>query len=110
MKIQITWRMKVLVSYSGRKQVFTLKENDAKHQMRDLKQKVSSYFRITSNTNVITQQCDKEFDSYLDLDEADVLQDRDKLQVTIIHECAPIGRDFETTLKTQLDSKVMVIL
>ena len=64
--------------------------------MRDLKQKVSSHFGIASNTNVITQRYDKEWDSYLDLDEADILQDCDKLQVTIIHECAP-RRDFETT-------------
>ena len=78
--------------------------------MRDLKQNVSSHFRIASNTNVITQWYDKEWDSYLDLDGADVLQDSDKLQVTIIHECASIGTDFDTTLKPQLDSKVMEIL
>lgn len=108
MKIQITWRMKVLVSYSGRNQVFNLEENDAKHQMRDLEQKVSLYFKIASNAKVILQRYDKEWDSYLDLDEGDILQDRDRLKVTI--ECTPTGRDLDTSLKTQLDSKATVIL
>ena len=36
--------------------------------MRDLKQKVLSYFGISSGTKVILQWYDKEWDTYLDLD------------------------------------------
>lgn len=79
--------MKVLVSYLGRNQIFSLEENDKKSQTRDLKQKVSSYFEIASTAKFILQRYDKEWDSYIDLDEEDVLQDHDKLRITIIAEC-----------------------
>lgn len=52
--------MKVLVSYLGRNQVFILDDNDKTGQMKDLKQKVSLYFWITSGT-VILQR----FEGYL---------------------------------------------
>ena len=55
--------------------------------MRDLKQKVSLYFEIASTAKFILQRYDKEWDSYIDLDEEDALQDRDKLRVTIMSEC-----------------------
>ena len=81
--------MRVLVSYLGRNQIFSLEEDDnlTKSQMRVLKQKVSSYFEIASTTNFIIQRYDKEWDSYIDLGEQDTLEDRDKLRVTIISEC-----------------------
>ena len=75
--------MKVLVSYLGRNQIFSLEED----QIRDLKQKISSYFEIASTTNFILQRFDKEWDSYIDLGEQDTLEDRDRLRVTIISEC-----------------------
>ena len=75
--------MKVLVSYLGRNQIFSLEED----QIRDLKQKVSSYFEIASTTNFILQRFDKEWDSYIDLGEQDTLEDRDRLRVTIISSC-----------------------
>jgi len=59
--------MKVLASYLGRNQIFSLDDNDAKFQMRDLKQKVSMYFEISSTSKFILQQYDKEWDSYIDL-------------------------------------------
>lgn len=81
--------MRVLVSYLGRNQIFSLEEDDnlTKSQMRALNQKVSSYFEIASTTNFILQRYDKEWDSYIDLGEQDTLEDRDKLRVTIISEC-----------------------
>lgn len=75
--------MKVLVLYLGRNQIFSLEED----QIRDLKQKISSYFEIASTTNFILQRFDKEWDSYIDLGEQDTLEDRDRLRVTIISEC-----------------------
>ena len=39
--------------------------------MKDLKQQVSLYFGIPSGTKVILQRFDKEWHTYLDLDEAD---------------------------------------
>ena len=75
--------MKVLVSYLGRNQIFSFEED----QIRDLKQKISSYFEIASTTNFILQRFDKEWDSYIDLGEQDTLEDRNRLRVTIISEC-----------------------
>ena len=65
----------------------SLEGDETKSQMRDLKQKISSYFEIASTTNFILQRYDKEWDSYIDLGEQDTLEDRDKLRVTIISEC-----------------------
>ena len=42
--------MKVLVSYLGRRQAFSLRENDTMDKMIDLKQQVSLYFEIPSGT------------------------------------------------------------
>ena len=97
--------MKVLVSYLGRNQVFSLQENDKAGQMRDLKQKVSSYFGISSGTKIILQRYDKEWDTYLDLDEEDIFQDRDRLQVTTIMESKEkLGQldDTEFTVNTYI--------
>ena len=94
--------MKVLVSYLGRNQIFSLEEDDTKSQMRDLKQKISLYFEIASTTKFIFQRYDKEWDGYIDLGEEDTLEDRDKLRVTIISECT------QAAGKSQ-ESGVMVI-
>ena len=75
--------MKVLVSYLGRNQVFSLQENDKAGQMRDLKQKVSSYFGISSGTKIILQRYDKEWDTYLDLDEEDIFHELDDTEFTV---------------------------
>ena len=95
--------MKVLVSYLGRNQVFSLDDNDKTGQMKDLKQKVSLYFGITSGT-VILQRFDKEWDTYLDLDEDDIFLDRDRLQVTTIMEMTVAKENSHSDLKTQLDA------
>ena len=52
--------MKVLVSYLERNQVFCLDDNDKTGQMRNLKQKVISNFKIASGTKVIHQRFDKD--------------------------------------------------
>ena len=65
--------MKVLVSYLGRQQVFSLQETD---KTGDLKLKVSIYFGIPSGTQFVLQRFDKEWDT-------------DRLQVTIIIESTP---------------------
>ena len=95
--------MKILVSYLGRNQVFSLDDNDKIRQMKDLKQKVSLYFGITCGT-VILQRFDKEWDTYLDLDEDDTFNDRDRLQVTTIMENTPAKEKSDNDLKTQLDA------
>ena len=73
--------MRVLVSYLGRNQIFSLEKDDTKSQMRDLKQKISSYFEIANTMKFILQRYDNEWDSYIDLGEEDTLEDRDKLWV-----------------------------
>ena len=94
--------MKVLVSYLGRNQVFSLQDNDKAGQMRDLKQKVSSYFGISSGTKIILQRYDKEWDTYLDLDEEDIFHDRDRLQVTTIMESKEKLGHTEFTVNTYI--------
>ena len=65
---------------------FCLDDNDKTGQIRDLKQKVISYFKITSGTKVILQRFDKDWDTYLDLDDKDTLNDRDRIQAITITE------------------------
>jgi len=70
--------------------------------MRDLKQKVSMYFEISSTSKFILQRYDKEWDSYIDLGDEDVLQDRDKLQVIIITECTQAsGKSPDSDMKVK---------
>ena len=83
--------MRVLASYLGRNQIFNVTEDDKKSQMRDLMQHISSYFEISSTTKFILQRYDKEWDTYIDLDENDVLEDRDKLKVMVILECTQVA-------------------
>ena len=47
-------------------------------------QNISLYFVISSTIKFILQRYDKEWNTYIDLGEDDVLEDRDKLQVIII--------------------------
>ena len=75
------------MSYLGRNQIFSLEEDETKSQMRDLNQKIPSYFEIASTANFILQQYDKEWDSYIYLGEQNTLKDRDKLRVMIISKC-----------------------
>ena len=74
----------------GRNQIFTVGKDDKKSQMRDLMLNIS-YFEISSATKFIPQRYDKEWDTYIDLGEENVLEDRDKLQVMIISECTQIA-------------------
>ena len=94
--------MRVLVSYLGRNQIFSLEKDDTKSQMRDLKQKISSYFEIANTMKFILQRYDNEWDSYIDLGEEDTLEDRDKLRLTIISECTQAAGKSK-------ESEVMVI-
>ena len=92
-------KMKVLVSYLGRQQVFSLQETD---KTGDLKLKVSIYFGIPSGTHFVLQQFDKEWDTYLDLDEEDIFNDHDRLQVTIITESTPAKAKLDKPDYTEL--------
>ena len=49
--------------------------------------------KIASTAMFILQQYDKEWDSYIDLDEEDALQDHDKLRVAIMSECTQAARE-----------------
>ena len=100
--------MKVLVSYLGRRQAFSLRENDTIGKMIDLKQQVSLYFEIPSGTKVIFQRFDKEWDTCLDLDEADVIQDRDKLEVMVISEPTPAKEKSENILPDNTELVVRI--
>jgi len=80
------YMMKVLVSYLGRRQIFSLQENDTTGQMTDLRQQVFLYFEIPSGTKVVFQRFNKEWDTYLDLDDGETIQDHDKLEVIVISE------------------------
>ena len=101
--------MKVLVSYLGRRQVFSLQENDTTGQMTDLRQQVSLYFEIPSGTKVIFQRFNKEWDTYLDLDDAETIQDRDKLEVIVISEPTPAKEKSESGSKILPDNTELVV-
>ena len=94
--------MKVLVSYLGRNQVFSLEEND---KIIDLSEKVSSYFKIASSANIILQRFEMDWDTYIDLNEGDTLCDRDNLKAIII-ECTPAEKIPDISSKFKLDTEV----
>ena len=102
-------KTKVLVSYLGKWQVISLQENDTMGQMTGLKQQVSSYFGIPSGTKVILQRFDKEWDTYLDLDEGYAFQDHDKLQVTITSERIPAKEKSDSGSKSQLVNTELMV-
>ena len=101
--------MKVLVSYLGRRQVFSLQENDTTGQITDLKQQVSLYFEIPSGTKVILQRFNKEWDTYLDLDDTETIQDCDKLEVIVISEPTPAKEKSESGPKILPDNTDLVV-
>ena len=101
--------MKVLVSYLGRQQVFSLQENDTTGRMTDLRQQVSLYFEIPSGTKVIFQRFNKKWDTYLDLDDAETIQDRDKLEVIVISEPTPAKEKSESGWKILPDNTELVV-
>ena len=72
-------------------------------------EQVSLYFEIQSGTKVILQHFDKEWDTYLDLDEADTIQDRDKLEVIVISEPTPAKEKSESGSKIQPDNTELVV-
>ena len=76
-------KMKVLVTYLDRNQVFSLSEKSTKGYLQDLKSQVSSYFKIEDNRIIIIQRFDSEWDSFIDLDDDNHLHDRDKLKVVL---------------------------
>ena len=101
--------MKVLVSYLGRNQVFCLDDNDKSGQMSDLKQKVFSYFKTASGTKVILQRFDKDWDTYLELDDEDTLNDRDRIQAITVAESPSPKETLNSGSKTRLDDSESVV-
>ena len=75
--------MKVLVTYLERNQVFRLSEKSTKGYLQDLKTQVSSYFKIADDRIIIIQRFDNEWDSFVDLDDDNDLDDHDKLKVVL---------------------------
>ena len=77
--------------------------------MSDLKQKVISYFKTPSGTKVILQLFDKDWDTYLELDDEDTLNDRDRIQVITVAESASPKETLNSGSKTRLDDSESLV-